>query len=105
MSDATQILTPDQVSAHVLSDWQQSQDTLQAVFATGDFATGLALVDRIGEAAEAANHHPDLTLTYPTVAVTLTSHDVGGITRRDIDMARRISELAAEASVQAASGT
>jgi 4a-hydroxytetrahydrobiopterin dehydratase len=53
-------------------------------------------VDRIGATAEEANHHPDVSLTYPEVIVTLSSHDVGGITSRDIDLARRISEHAAE---------
>ncbi len=58
--------------------------------------TGLRLVNRIGGAAESANHHPDLVLTYPHVEVTLTSHDAGGVTSRDISMARTISGFAAE---------
>jgi 4a-hydroxytetrahydrobiopterin dehydratase len=68
---------------------------LEARFRTGDFATGLTLVERIAEAAEAANHHPDITLTYPTVHVLLTSHDAGGKTQRDVDLARQISGFAA----------
>src|SRR5699024_6009942 len=51
--------------------WSQDGQTLTVRFATGDFATGLELVDRIGASAEEANHHPDLTLTYPEVTVTL----------------------------------
>jgi 4a-hydroxytetrahydrobiopterin dehydratase len=57
--------------------------------------SGLRLVNQIGDAAESANHHPDLLLTYPKVEVTLTSHDAGGVTSRDIAMARTISDLAA----------
>ena len=63
--------------------------------APATFGTGLALVDTIGAAAEAANHHPDIQLTYAEVIVTLSSHDVGGITSRDLDLARQISSHAA----------
>jgi len=66
----------------------------------GDFATGLALVNAIGGAAAAADHHPDLTLTYADVIVALRSHDAHGITDRDIDLARQISRLAAEAGIE-----
>lgn len=101
MSDPKQKLTHDEVLAARLDDWRQIWSLLKARFRTGDFATGLALVDRIGAAAEEANHHPDITLTYPEVIVTLTSHDVGGITSRDVELARRVSELAAEAGAEA----
>ena len=95
MTDKT-TLDADQVAAERLSDWTFEDDALHATFETGDFATGLRLVNRIGEAAESANHHPDLVLTYPKVEVTLTSHDAGGVTSRDVDMARTISGFAAE---------
>jgi 4a-hydroxytetrahydrobiopterin dehydratase len=101
MSDPKQKLTHDEVLAAGLDDWRQIWSLLKARFRTGDFATGLALVDRIGAAAEEANHHPDIALTYPEVIVTLTSHDVGGITSRDVELARRVSELAAEAGAEA----
>jgi 4a-hydroxytetrahydrobiopterin dehydratase len=101
MADPKQRLTHRDVEAAGLDVWRQVWSLLQARFRTGDFATGLALVDRIGAAAEEAGHHPDVTLTYPEVRVTLSSHDVGGITSRDIDLARRISGLAAESGVVA----
>ena len=50
--------------------------------------------DAVRAAAEEANHHPDITLTYPEVIVTLSSHDVGGITSRDLDLARTIERFA-----------
>ena len=88
-------LTADQIEAEGLSDWTWRDDTISAHFETGDFATGLRLVNQIGEAAEAMNHHPDVDLRYPHVDVTLTSHDVGGVTDRDVRLARTISEYAA----------
>ena len=52
-------------------------------------------MNQIGEAAEAVQHHPDIDLRYPYVDITLSSHDVGGITSRDVDLARKTSEFAA----------
>ncbi|MFM6850386.1 MAG: 4a-hydroxytetrahydrobiopterin dehydratase [Terrabacter sp.] len=100
-SDPQARLTHDQLLEAGLDDWRKVLNHLKARFRTGDFATGLALVDRIGAAAEEADHHPDISLTYPEVIVTLSSHDVGGITSRDVDLARRISELAAEVGASA----
>lgn len=101
MADPKQKLTHDDLLQAGLDDWRKILDRLKARFRTGDFATGLALVDRIGAAAEEAGHHPDVQLTYPEVIVTLSSHDVGGITSRDVDLARRISELASEVGATA----
>lgn len=99
--DPKQKLTSAQVRDAGLDDWRHLLTGIRARFRTGDFATGLALVDRIGAAAEAADHHPDLSLTYPEVIVTLSSHDVGGITSRDVDLARQISGFAADLGAQA----
>lgn len=96
MSDPGARLTHDDILEAGLDDWRSVLHRLKARFRTGDFATGVALVDRIGAAADAADHHPDVSLTYPEVIVTLSSHDVGGITSRDIDLARQISGFAAE---------
>lgn len=84
-----------------LEDWQVLPGCIRARFATGNFAAGLALAQKIGDAAEAANHHPDLTLTYPHLDVRLTSHDTGAVTDRDLGLAARISALAQEAGVAA----
>ena len=84
-----------------LSDWTFRDGTLHAHFETGDFATGLKLLNRVGEAAEAMNHHPDLDLRYPHLEITLSSHDAGGVTDRDVALARTISELAAGDGVRA----
>ncbi|ASK65076.1 4a-hydroxytetrahydrobiopterin dehydratase [Brachybacterium avium] len=99
MADPKKTLTPAEIAEAELTGWHQDGETLTARFASGDFATGLELVVRIGASAEEANHHPDLTLTYPEVTATLSSHDVGGITSRDLDLARRISEHAAALEV------
>jgi 4a-hydroxytetrahydrobiopterin dehydratase len=99
MSDAT--LTPAQIEEANLADWRPISQALQTRFRTGNFATGLRLVNLIGEAAEEANHHPDLDLRYTHLNVRLFSHDVFGLTERDVSLARRISELAAGLGVTA----
>lgn len=101
MADQQQTLTSTQVREAGIDDWRQVLGRIKARFRTGDFATGLALVNRIGAAAEAANHHPDITLTYTDVIVALSSHDQHGITRRDLDLARQISASAAELRIKA----
>jgi 4a-hydroxytetrahydrobiopterin dehydratase len=102
MSDPRTVLTYTQVKDAGLTDWRMLVGSLHARFATGGFAAGLALADRIGAAADEANHHPDLDLRYPYLGVRLVSHDVGGVTERDVRMARRISEIAAELGVAGA---
>jgi len=102
MADPREKLSATQVRDAGLEDWRQILGRLKARFRTGDFPTGLALVNTIGAAAEAANHHPDIQLTYSSVVVTLVSHDVGGITSRDLELARQISIHAAELGIHSA---
>lgn len=96
VTDPKQTLSPQEIEAQGLPDWRVLFDVLHARFETGSFAKGLDLVNRIGAAAEERNHHPDVDLTYPRVDVRLTSHDVGGVTSRDIDLASAISGFAAD---------
>jgi 4a-hydroxytetrahydrobiopterin dehydratase len=61
----------------------------------GDFAQALAFVNRVGEAAEAANHHPDILLhSWNRVRLTLSTHSDGGLTDSDFSLARKVDELA-----------
>ena len=100
--DAQKTLTERQIEDEEITDWRVLFQTLHARFRTGDFATGLKLVKRIGKAAEKADHHPEIDLTYPQVDVRLSSHDAGGVTSRDIDLARAISEIAEDLDVESA---
>ena len=102
MSDPRAPLTDADIVEAELADWRHDPGTLVARFRSRSFAAGLDLVNRIGASAEAANHHPDITLTYAAVVVRLASHDVGGITSRDIRLARAISAHAADLGIPAA---
>ncbi|ANE03177.1 4a-hydroxytetrahydrobiopterin dehydratase [Corynebacterium crudilactis] len=81
--------------------WTFANDQLNAHFATGDFATGVKFINRIAASAEEANHHPDLLLSYSFVEITLTSHDVGHVTERDISLARIIDAHADALQIKA----
>jgi len=94
-------LTSQQILDARLDDWRKLAQGLHARFLTGDFVTGLQFVTAVTEVAERANHHPDVTLTYSLVDVKLISHDVSRVTQRDIDLARRISEIAHEQGIGA----
>jgi len=94
-------LTRSQILEQQPEGWQVLLGAIEALYATGDFATGLAFVNRVGEAAEEANHHPDITLAYSTVHIRLLSHDSGGVTGRDIAMAARIRDVAADLGIDA----
>ena len=85
--------------------WRESSDGLHARFATRTFARGVALIDRIGILADAADHHPDVDLRYPYVEVTLISHDVGRVTDRDVALAEQISAAATDIGIENASGS
>lgn len=85
-----------------LGDWRVLLRGIHAEYATGSFPAAAALVSAIAAAAEAAQHHPDLAVRYPDrVRVALTTHATGGLTTRDVDLARQIATLAAEAGATA----
>jgi 4a-hydroxytetrahydrobiopterin dehydratase len=77
-----------------LPGWKKNADAIERVFQFGNFVRAMEFVNRIAEAAEAVNHHPDILINYNKVTLTLVSHDSGGITQRDIKMAGKINELA-----------
>jgi 4a-hydroxytetrahydrobiopterin dehydratase len=73
----------------------EGRDALRKRFAFDDFSQAFGWMTRVALAAEAMNHHPEWTNVYGTVEVTLTSHDAGGLTRRDVELAQRMDQLAA----------
>lgn len=89
------ILGGPEIEAEGLADWRVLLGRLHARYRMRDFATGLAIVTEIGAAAEEMNHHPDLDLSWGRLRVRLSSHDVGGVTQRDVRLARTVSEIAA----------
>jgi len=70
--------------------WERTGAEIRRVYRFGDFREALAFVNRVGGLAEAAGHHPDIDIRYNTVTLALTTHDAGGLTARDFDLARAI---------------
>ena len=93
------ILTGQQIADEALTGWVHLLGGLQTRIRTPNFVAGLAVVTLIAAAAEEANHHPDLDLRYRNVDVRITSHDVGGVTDRDIRLARTITTIAGDAGL------
>jgi 4a-hydroxytetrahydrobiopterin dehydratase len=73
--------------------WREEDGALVREFELPSFADAIAFVDRIAEAADAANHHPDIDIRYRRVLVRWTTHSAGGITDRDRELAVRTSDL------------
>ena len=88
-----------------VDDWRYVLGAIRAHYRAGSFPAAGDLVARIAEAAELADHHPDLELRYPDrVGVTLTTHAAGGVTDADVALARTVSELASAAGATADPG-
>lgn len=77
-----------------LPGWQRQGKAIQRVFEFPDFKAAMQFVNKIADAAEQANHHPDIDIRYNKVTMALISHDSGGVTQRDVKMAKRINEVA-----------
>ncbi|MFN8508128.1 MAG: 4a-hydroxytetrahydrobiopterin dehydratase [Dehalococcoidia bacterium] len=77
-----------------LPGWAADGDTLVRTLSFADHITAFGFVTRVAMAAEAMDHHPDLRIVYNRVELRLSSHDAGGVTARDVRLAKRINELA-----------
>jgi 4a-hydroxytetrahydrobiopterin dehydratase len=89
-------LTDSEVRAALekLPGWKANGKAIERKFEFSDFKQAMVFVNRIADAAEEANHHPDITVSYNKVTLGLVSHDSGGVTNRDVKMAGRINEIA-----------
>jgi 4a-hydroxytetrahydrobiopterin dehydratase len=81
---------PAKLAEHGLASWYLEDGWLRRKFTTEGWPVTLLLVNAIGFLAEAADHHPDLTVTYAKLWVKLKTHSVGGITDKDFALARQI---------------
>ena len=70
-----------------LPNWQIQSGELVRTFSFKDFRASLAFVNRVGELAEDAGHHPDIDIRYNKVRLSLVTHDAGGLTNKDFDLA------------------
>ncbi len=88
-------LTDDEITTALaaLPLWARAGDTLKKTYTFPTFPDGIRFVDRVALAAEQLGHHPDITINYTRVTMTLSTHDEGGVTEKDITLAHRIEAL------------
>jgi 4a-hydroxytetrahydrobiopterin dehydratase len=84
-----------QAGLQKLAEWSECGDAIQRTFAFADFLASMRFVNQVAEAAEARQHHPDILVRWNKVTLTLSTHDAGGITRKDFDFAAAADGLAA----------
>jgi 4a-hydroxytetrahydrobiopterin dehydratase len=77
-----------------VSEWAVVDGALEREFTFDGFPAAIAFVNRLAESAEAANHHPDIAISYKRVTVRWTTHSAGGITDRDRELAAQTDTLA-----------
>jgi len=80
-----------------LDHWRAADGKLRAEFSAGSYSAAAELALAFAVEADACDHHPDMELRYPgIVAVTLSTHAIGGLSMHDVDLARRCSEIAVQ---------
>jgi 4a-hydroxytetrahydrobiopterin dehydratase len=77
-----------------LPGWSRRGDALVKSYQFPAFLRGIDFVNRVAQAAEAADHHPDVDIRYTKVTCTLSTHSAGGITQKDLDLAAEIERIA-----------
>jgi 4a-hydroxytetrahydrobiopterin dehydratase len=70
--------------------WERHGKEIRRTWSFADFRGSMAFVSRVAELAEAENHHPDIDIRYSKVTLVLSTHDAGGLTARDFDLAEAI---------------
>ncbi|MDG2021407.1 MAG: 4a-hydroxytetrahydrobiopterin dehydratase [Phycisphaerales bacterium] len=74
-------------------EWSRNGDSIQRTFAFGDFLGSMDFVSRIAARAEEIQHHPDILIRYSKVTLTLSTHDAGGLSAKDMDFAADCDRL------------
>ncbi|CAI48974.1 probable pterin-4-alpha-carbinolamine dehydratase [Natronomonas pharaonis DSM 2160] len=87
-------LTDDEIQAQLPAAWDRDGDEIVRTFEFESYLEGVGFASAAGGLAEEAFHHPEMTIGWREVEVRLTTHDAGGITQKDIDLAERFDELA-----------
>jgi 4a-hydroxytetrahydrobiopterin dehydratase len=90
MSD---VLTDDEIAEQLPVGWERDGDEIVRTFEFDSYLDGVGFAAGAAGLAEEAWHHPELTLTWGEVEVRLTTHDAGGITGKDIDLAERFDDI------------
>jgi 4a-hydroxytetrahydrobiopterin dehydratase len=77
-----------------LDGWERPADAIEKSFKRGDFVGAVKFVSSLVEPAEEMNHHPDVSISWETVTITISTHSEGGLTAADFELAAKIDTLA-----------
>jgi 4a-hydroxytetrahydrobiopterin dehydratase len=82
-------LSDAEIAGHLarLPGWERQGNEIRRTFSFADFKAAMAFVNRVAELAESLNHHPDIDVRYSKVTLALTTHDAGGLTALDFELA------------------
>ncbi len=89
------LLSEDEIAARLreVRGWSRAGNAIERTWTFRDFSEALAFINKVGALAEAMNHHPDIANSWATVRLTLTTHDKGGLTNLDFDLATKVNSL------------
>jgi 4a-hydroxytetrahydrobiopterin dehydratase len=87
------LLDDSEIEAQLPDEWGQDGDEIVRAYEFDSYLPGVGFASGIGGIAEDAWHHPEITITWGEVEVRLTTHDAGGITQKDIDLAERFDDV------------
>jgi len=88
------LLSDEEIQERLPEDWERDGDEIVRIFEFDSYLEGVGFAAGAGGLAEEAFHHPDMRIGWREVEVRLTTHDAGGITENDTDLAARFNELA-----------
>jgi 4a-hydroxytetrahydrobiopterin dehydratase len=89
----TDVLSDDEIQAQLPDGWDREGDEIARTFEFDAYLDGVGFAAGAGGVAEDAFHHPEMTIGWREVEVRLTTHDAGGITEKDMEMAERLNEI------------
>ena len=87
-----------QTSLAGLDDWDGGPDGIVRTVRLPSFPAAIAVVNRVAEVAEAMDHHPDIDIRWRTLTFACATHSAGGVTDKDVDLARKIDDIIAAAT-------
>ncbi|WP_423743976.1 4a-hydroxytetrahydrobiopterin dehydratase (plasmid) [Haladaptatus sp. SPP-AMP-3] len=87
------LLSDEEIEQQKPDDWERDGDEIVRTYEFDDYLKGVAFASEVGEVAEEEFHHPEIIIGYEEVEVRLTSHEEGGITDTDVEMAERFDDV------------
>jgi 4a-hydroxytetrahydrobiopterin dehydratase len=93
VSRMADLLSEAEIENRLPTGWALEDDEIARTYEFDDYLKGVAFASEVGELAEEEFHHPEIRIRYEAVEVRFTSHEAGGVTERDIDLAERCNDL------------